>query len=215
MAKTGCIGMAIDYRICPENVILDSVQDCVKAYKYIMDNYNTNNIFLIGDSAGGCLVLLSLQSMVKNGIKQPKGGIILSAVCDLSCSFASFESNKETDPILNKSGISAGNQMGLGNIDINGNDTGMNVDAKNPLYSPLYGSFKGICPLYFNSGMHELFFDENVATMEKAKDDGVDIEYEWNEYLLHSTIIHVALDVPEAFATLTKVAAWINKQRLQ
>ena len=210
MAKTGCIAIAIDYRISPENTIIDAVEDCINAYKYIVDNYDNDNIFIIGDSAGGCLSMLTLQALNKNGLQQPKGGIILSAVCDLSLSHDSIEGNKYTDPVLQVSGLRAGYQMGLGNLDMNGKDTGNNMDSKNPLYSPLYGSFKGVCSLYFISGVHEIFYDENVAAMNKAKEDGVDVEYEWNEWLIHTTVIFSAYEIDEANDSLARIADWIN-----
>eukprot|EP01084_Bolivina_argentea_P104499 187103_1 len=213
MSKTGYIGIAINYRISPEHNILDAVDDCINCYKYIINNYKTNNILFIGDSAGGCLTLLTLQALntKKYNLKQANGAVILSAVCDLSCDHKSFIYNKQYDPVLQKSGLNAAYQMGLGNIDINGNLTGNDQNAKSPLYSPLYGNFKGLCPLYFSSGIHEILFDENVKTMKKAESEGVNVTYEWNEWMVHCTAIWVAYKIPEAQDVLSNIAFWMKQ----
>ena len=46
-----------DYRLAPDNQCIDSITDCEDGYKYLLEHYSPENIILMGESAGGNLVL--------------------------------------------------------------------------------------------------------------------------------------------------------------
>ena len=87
----GVICIIIDYRVCPEYSIIDSLNDVKQGYQYVLDKYGNDQenipIFVSGDSAGGTLALLLLQS-IKNykSLKQPLGAIVTSPPTDMTAS---------------------------------------------------------------------------------------------------------------------------------
>ncbi len=59
---TGCSVLAIDYRLLPEHRLMDCVEDCHSAFKWILSNGPAGpgavqQLFFAGDSAGGSLAL--------------------------------------------------------------------------------------------------------------------------------------------------------------
>lgn len=61
--KLGYNVYSIDYRLAPEYAFPFGAEDCLKAYKMLVEKYGARNICLIGESAGGNLVLsVALQA---------------------------------------------------------------------------------------------------------------------------------------------------------
>lgn len=102
---TGCAVLSIDYRLMPEHHHKDCVEDCRKAYRWILDNGpggpgEIRRFFIGGDSAGGNLTL-SLTSWIRdNGYRAPDAVVALSPLTDVTFSGASLHDNQDTDIML-------------------------------------------------------------------------------------------------------------------
>ena len=88
---------AIRYRLAPEYIFPCAVIDAVTAYLHILKEYDPASVHLIGDSAGGGLVLATLLAIRDGGWPQPTGAIALSPWLDLTHSLPSFQTNIDTD----------------------------------------------------------------------------------------------------------------------
>ncbi len=60
LASRGYIVVTVDYRLCPEVLYPEQVRDLMQAYKWIAAHgaeygFDLNNVYLVGDSAGGQL----------------------------------------------------------------------------------------------------------------------------------------------------------------
>ena len=70
--------ISIDYRLSPEHPYPEAIDDVWQAYcwmlKYSEEEFNIelDNIIIIGDSAGGNLILALLQLIIFNNKKMPK-----------------------------------------------------------------------------------------------------------------------------------------------
>ena len=63
---TGCICLSVDYKLCPEGLITDCVNDVFEIYKYLLQENmveSSKKIAIMGESAGGGLSLLLLQKI--------------------------------------------------------------------------------------------------------------------------------------------------------
>mmetsp|Transcript_44247 Transcript_44247/g.39488 ORF Transcript_44247/g.39488 Transcript_44247/m.39488 type:complete len:454 (-) Transcript_44247:772-2133(-) len=62
---TGCICLSVDYKLCPEGLITDCVNDVFDVYKYLIQEHmvKSKRIAIMGESAGGGLSLLLLQKI--------------------------------------------------------------------------------------------------------------------------------------------------------
>jgi epsilon-lactone hydrolase len=80
-AGTGVI--VPDYRLAPEHPFPASVQDGVRAYRWMLDRGATR-IIVAGDSSGGGLVLSVLLSLKQQNLPLPDGAILFCPWVDLT-----------------------------------------------------------------------------------------------------------------------------------
>ena len=78
---TGCAVLAIDYRLLPENKHVDCLEDCRKAYQWILENgpdgsEDIRQQFIGGDSAGGNLSLSVIAWARDKGLPMPDAVVI-------------------------------------------------------------------------------------------------------------------------------------------
>ena len=78
-------------------------------------------------------------------------------------------------------------------------------------YSAINGNWKGLCPLYVSAAKNEVLVGDAKVIVEKCEEFGVDVEYEWDEHLIHATIAWCGV-IPEARDRLIIVIEWIKKQ---
>lgn len=68
---------SIDYRLAPNSKFPDQVEDCWQAYVWIILNakqvfgIDFKNVVLVGDSAGGNLVISITVMAIKRGFRKP------------------------------------------------------------------------------------------------------------------------------------------------
>ena len=56
-SKIGYNVISVDYRLAPENPYPKGLDDCFRVYQSLHEIYGNENIFILGESAGGNLVL--------------------------------------------------------------------------------------------------------------------------------------------------------------
>ncbi|KAJ3272039.1 hypothetical protein HDV01_005991 [Terramyces sp. JEL0728] len=88
---------ALNYRLAPQHPYPCAVIDAVSGYLHLLEKYDPKNIVLIGDSAGGGLVISTLLVLRDMGIELPAGGVCLSPWLDLTHSCPSFQENAKYD----------------------------------------------------------------------------------------------------------------------
>jgi len=102
---TGSAVLAIDYRLMPEHLYRDSIEDCRTAYRWILENGPDGpgaiqRLYVGGDSAGGNLAL-SLTAWIRdNGLRAPEAVVALSPLTDVTFSGGSLNANLDTDIML-------------------------------------------------------------------------------------------------------------------
>ena len=94
-----------DYPKAPENTVTKIANNIDAVYQKALIDYTAKNIFLIGDSAGGTLILNLVQDLIKNEIDLPKKIILISPVMDASLTNPTIELTDKKDPILSKKGL--------------------------------------------------------------------------------------------------------------
>jgi acetyl esterase/lipase len=133
----------------------------------------------MGDSAGGGLSLLTIQALIAHQLPVPRGVIALSPWTDLSASTASYTRNLHTDVFLTTEMTHWMAKLILG-------PNPNHLSADNPIFSPLFGSFKGFPPMYISVGTAEIYEDDSRGVVKKAQDAGVDVTFEEQLHLMHA-----------------------------
>ncbi|MCI8508580.1 MAG: alpha/beta hydrolase [Lachnospiraceae bacterium] len=156
--------LSIDYRVAPEYPFPAALEDAVAAYQWVLDQgYNTEKLFVAGDSAGGGLALSLCLYLRNHGLKLPAGIITMSAWTDLTKSGESYEENFDIDPIF------GGTKDSL--VYKEGYYKGENPE--NPYISPINGDFSGFPPMLMQVGEYEMLLSDTLEVVKKAREKGV------------------------------------------
>ncbi|MFW9971184.1 MAG: alpha/beta hydrolase [Candidatus Odinarchaeota archaeon] len=192
--------LSVDYRLAPEYPFPASLEDCVKAYIWLLSQgIDSKNIVIAGDSAGGNFTLTTLIKLRDEGIPLPIGAVALSPPTDFTDENKSLYENAKTDPILGDIGIFWWIPAYLAGADPN-----------NPLISPIQADLKKLPPILIQVSTSEMLYDNSTRFIKRAKAAGVDATLqEWND-TIHIFQGFGLNDLPEAKEALNKIAEFIK-----
>jgi acetyl esterase/lipase len=170
---TGCRVLAVDYRWAPEEPFPAALDDCVGGYRWLIGEGGgtPRNVVLVGDSAGGNLVVAMLLALKERKETLPAAGVCISPIFDLALTGDSVTTRAARDPMILASSLQKCSAAYRGNS-----------DPRHPLMSPLYGDLSGLPPLLLQCGSEEMLRDDSARLAAKAKAAGVDVTFEeWDE----------------------------------
>ena len=151
----------------------------------------------MGESAGGTLAVSVAMRALKEGIARPAAVAAFSPLAALNTDLPSHKTNVKTDYML-KRDPSSGELLKL----ICHENAGVEF-FKDPIISPVYGTFNNFPPLFLSASDSEILYDDAVMLYQKAVNDGVKAHIEVMNGLLHAWPIITQL--PEARKTLKKL----------
>ncbi|MEO8932786.1 MAG: alpha/beta hydrolase fold domain-containing protein [Xanthomarina sp.] len=154
-----------NYPKAPENKITKISDNIDSIYSVARESYHPNQIFLIGDSAGGTLVTSLIQRLIKNHIELPRKIILVSPVMDASMSNPNIDEMDNLDPMLSKIGVLSAKKMCIANHDL-----------KNEMISPLYGSFDCFPPTLLFLAERDITYPDQKLAIKKMIDAEIDLE---------------------------------------
>ena len=194
----------MEYRLCPEHPLPAGVDDAIALYQALLHHgVSSSQMMIMGDSAGGGLALLTLQSIIKHQLPVPRGIIVLSPWTDLSGSGESYKRNRKIDIMFRN----MDEDDGMVKLMLGPNPSGLL--ANDSLFSPLFGSFEGFPPMYITVGTTEILQDDARGIWKKAQEAGIDVSFEEGLHLMHVYPIFFSY-FPEARQTLDYLRTWIE-----
>jgi epsilon-lactone hydrolase len=149
-----------DYRLAPEHPFPASVQDAVRAYRWMLDRGATR-VIVAGDSSGCGLVLSLLLSLRQQDLPRPAGAVLFCPWVDLQPA-ARDRAAHELDDIRD---AAAGLYLA-------------GHPADDPLLSPLTADLTGLPPLLIQAATGDPLLDEARQLADHAADCGVDARFE-------------------------------------
>jgi len=171
---SGSRTLAIDYRLSPENPFPAAVDDALASYRYLLEKgFEPGHIALVGDSAGGGLVVSTLVAIKEADLPQPACGWVISPWVDMEASGETFASRADADPMVKREII-----VKFAQAYLNG------ADPRSPLASPIHADLRGIAPLLIHVGASEVLLDDSLrlARMAGAADVSVRLDI-WPEMI--------------------------------
>ncbi len=189
-----------DYRLAPHNPAPAALDDCERAYRGLLEaGYSADNILLIGDSAGGNLVLCLLHRLARQSLEMPACAVCLSPVTELGRLHAppSRPRNARTESLVPMSQAARLIQWYVGD-----------QDASDPEISPLYADYRGFPPLYFIASEREILLDDSLLAARRAEEAGVDTRIDVWPVLPHAFLIfeHIFAEAKQARAEVVEFA---------
>jgi acetyl esterase/lipase len=191
--------LLVHYRLAPEHPFPAGLEDCLAAYRHLLDlGTDPKSIVIAGDSAGGGLTLSTLLALRDDGDPLPGCAVVISPFTDFSFGGESRFSNARHDPMLSSDGIARMNELYL--------DDALH---DNPLVSPVYGDFRGLPPVLAQVGSTEVLLDDTRRVGERAASQGVDFEVEVWDAVPH--VWHVWSFLPETKAAIGRIGAFVRE----
>jgi monoterpene epsilon-lactone hydrolase len=181
-AHAGAAAFIPDYRLALEHPFPAAVDDVQACYRGMLER-GVRKIAVTGDSAGGCLALLLLSSIVKQAPHNaviPVGAVALSPVTDLALTGASWQTRAADDPFFTKSQVVELVRSYLSNH-----------EPTDPLASPLYDDPKDLPPIRVHVGEDEVLLDDSLRWVERAVAAGIDAKVDVWEGMAHGFLSSV------------------------
>ncbi len=167
---TGATVILPDYPLTPKYNYKDVFNMVVPLYKEIQQRADVSNeLIIMGDSAGGGLSLALLEKISQEDIKMPKKTILISPWLDVRMDNPKIEQVKEQDKKLNKEALK---MAGLAYAGSDGIDS--------YLVNPIDGDLSKINNLTIFTGTKDILNPDVYKLKEKAEKNNINIDI--NEY---------------------------------
>jgi len=176
----------------------DTYPKMLSLYKEILASIESSNqLTIIGDSAGGNIALGLIQLLKRDGLPQPQDIILLSACVDMSLENPLIQEYEENDPMLASEGMEVITKIWAADKAL-----------KDPIISPIYGDFQGVGKITHFIGSHESLYPDAIQFDEKLTEQGVAINTFVYPKMNH---VFVVMPIPEAVDAQQKIINILSK----
>lgn len=187
-----------DYRLAPEHPCPAAIDDCLAAYRGLLDSgTSAENIVVMGESCGGGLAICALLRARDEQLPMPAAFVSLTGWFDLSA--ANPPTSRE--PFLTPEWVrNRGREFTAGAVPLD-----------DPRVSPCYADLKGLPPLYLQIGQYDTMAPGALELARRATLAGVRVRMEswpgmiqgWHGLLNHG--------VPEAAAAWQDIREHVDE----
>jgi epsilon-lactone hydrolase len=172
--RAGLKSYSVDYRMPPDFPFPHGLDDCVEAYRWLLERYAPENIALEGSSAGANLVAATILKARDQGLPLPAACSLHTAGVDMTHVGDTFATNEVIDVVLRKAGPET---MALY---MDGND------PRDPYLSPVFADLtKGFPPTILVSGTRDLLLSPTVMMHRALRRAGIEADLHVFEAMPH------------------------------
>lgn len=157
--------ISVDYRMPPDFPFPAAPDDALSAYRELLRTTEARRIGLLGSSAGGSLVYVTLLRARAEGLPMPGAIATGSPTVDLSGAGDSLATHAGVDNVL---GTHEGFVAATARLYAAGRD------LRDPLLSPVYGEVEGFPPAILTSGTRDLYLSNTVRMHRKLRAAGIE-----------------------------------------
>ena len=146
------------YPLAPEASYKETYRFLLKFYKFVLSNHSPKIIILMGDSAGGTLILGLIELLKRKNLPLPAKVIPLSPCMDITFTNKKIDNLEDKDPMLSKVGcalICGYWARGAG--------------AKEPLVNPKFVATDNFPETHIFVGTHEILHPDIMEFAKKNK----------------------------------------------
>lgn len=150
-----------NYPKAPESKIGEISLNIDQIYKKALLQFKSENIVLMGDSAGGTLAIALIQRLIKQNASLPSKIILISPVLDATLKNQDVNKIEKKDPMLSKAGVLNAKQMCSENL----NDERI---------SPINGEFKYFPKTYLYLAENDITFPDQLVFESRLNEQKID-----------------------------------------
>ncbi len=192
--------LAFGYRLAPEHPFPTAIEDCVEAYLWLLKSGTSpKRIVLVGDSAGGALVLSVMMALRDRGEPLPAAGVPMSPWTDLELKGETMTPSTG-DPLTTEESARSMAERFLGG-----------KDPRHPWASALYGDLKSLPPLHIEAGERDVLYSDSTRLVQILRDSGNEVNFFSVPGAIHS-FPALAGPTPEAATAIERMAAFMRRQ---
>ena len=201
--KYGYNCISINYRLAPEHKWPAQIEDCISAYKDIIElGIDNRRLYLMGESAGGTLVLSLILALKERGIAMPRAVAAFSPCVNQAEHYPSHSGNAKTDYMLRDKVFKGMQEPVFGK-------NAPDEILRNPLASPVYGDFEGLPPVFLSASDTEALLDDSRVMFIKLKATGHKTSLDIQHGCCHA--FQVFPMIPEAQAALNETFRFLEE----
>ncbi len=177
------------YPLAPKHSAIETFDLIERLYKSLIEDENCNNLYLMGDSAGGGFALSFCQYLKTINLPQPKEIITFSPWVDVSMPRNDYDN--ENDPILGEIGLKEVGKSWAGDL-----------DTKDYRVSSIYGDNEGLAKNLIFVGDAEIFYQDVLKFHNNLQESGVESRLVVGGGMFH---IYPLFPVPEAWTAFKEL----------
>jgi acetyl esterase/lipase len=188
--QTGATVVVPDYTLSPVGTAETEVLRVADFISQMIEEHGAQNVSVLGDSSGGGLALLAVQEQVRRHSPTPGRLVLLAPWLDVSMSDP--RSAQIDDPLLNVAGLATYGKLWAGDL-----------DTKDPLANPLFGSLDGLPPTFVYSSSRDLLTVDTLRLRDRVLAEGIpNVSFRLRKGLLHDYVIYAFLSDAQAERTI-------------
>lgn len=181
---SGCTVTAPDYPLAPDFTYRESFAMVIPLYQQLLSVVPSEDLILMGDSAGGGFALALAQKMKMEHVQQPAQIILLSPWLDITLSNTQIKQMDSIDPFLGIEGLRTAGRMYAG---------GTSPDYY--LLSPINGPLEGLGRISLFIGATEILVPDARKLKALLEDRGIALNYYEYDDMVH---VWMLLNFPES-----------------
>jgi epsilon-lactone hydrolase len=185
---------SVDYRMPPDHPFPTPLDDCLLAYRLLLDERQPEEIIVGGASAGGNLAAALVLRARDEGLPLPTAVLINTGAFDLTGSGDSWQTNEGLDNVLSGSAAPC--------IDLYAAGT----DLRHPYISPLFGDLGGFPPTILLTGTRDMLLSDNCRMHRALRAAGVNAELHVWEAAGHGGFLGMAPEDADRYGEMGRFA---------
>ncbi|AYF77968.1 alpha/beta hydrolase [Nocardia yunnanensis] len=198
-AAAGVPLLNVDYRQIPEAHVTETVEDCITAYRHLLDQgVPSERIIVAGDSAGGGLAFSLALAARDRGLPMPSALVAIAPWADYDATGKQQHPNDHTEAMLRGAVFAMPTQWGIA------------VDGRlDPRWSPVSHDFAGMPPALIQVGSGEVLLADTELLARRYAEAGAPLTVQIWEDAVH--VFQVAADVlPDARDAIAEIGVFMR-----
>jgi acetyl esterase/lipase len=183
---------AVDYRMPPDHPYPTPLDDCLAAYRVLLEERRPEEIIVGGASAGGNLAGALVLRARDEGLPLPAAVVINTGAFDLTGSGDTWRTNDGLDNVLQGSPTPCMELYAGAN------------DLRHPYISPLFGDLREFPPTILLTGTRDMLLSDNVRMHRALRTAGVEAELHVWEAAGHGGFLGMAPEDADRFGEMRR-----------
>lgn len=158
---------SVDYRM--DSQYLNSLEDIIEGYNYLLKNYQPENIIIVADTIGCSLALSLIQSLKKDKNKLPKLVILSSPLLEWQMWATTYERKTYLDVLLGKTYLNFNRKLSFDSI----YQLPYKIYPEKSLFEQ---DFSGLMPILIQVGGNEMLVGDSIKFYNTFRHKNVDLD---------------------------------------